>query len=312
MVLFKEHLQEFKMAKKDVLIWLPVIAISGVLYYSVKEDKEVVVEGINHSKTVETVQTVKKESFVGIEDEVLDTAIDKIDPELYRQKEQKLLQGRRYTIDNSFKVPLRRVIVSDIEKQATIEALNSLQPTQNYEMNQNKPIYSLPMISVELKKNPKITQSGNHQRYNVEYEGISTSKDMTLVDNTTTLQNSVGNLNILITFDYSDDVYKSQRDIYEINGSGRSQENDVYPENYIIPSLEQSLKIRMDGVNSTKLLDVPNEIIVRTSKSPKDYNCKMERRYFSNIGSSFNADYLCDGLPNINDYVGKLDIIFKK
>lgn len=312
MVLFKEYLQEFKMAKKDVLIWIPVIAISGILYYSVKEEKVVEVEGINHAKTVETVQTVKKDSFVGIEDEVLNTAIDKIDPELYRQKEQKLLQGRRYTIDDSFKIPLRRVIVSDIERQATTEALKSLLPNENYEMNENKPTYSFPTISIELKRNPQLVPSGNHKRYNIEYEGIASNKDIQIIENTTSLQNSLGNLNVAITFDYSDDVYKAQRDIYEVNGSMRSQENDVYPENYIIPSLEQTLKIRMDGVQSTTLLDVPNEVIIRTEKSPKDYICTMERRYFSNIGSSFNADYLCDGLPNINDYVGKLDIMFKK
>lgn len=300
------------MAKKDVLIWIPVIAISGILYYSVKEEKVVEVEGINHSKTVETVQTVKKDSFVGIEDEVLDTAIDKIDPELYRQKEQKLLQGRRYTIDDSFKIPLRRVIVTDLERASTTEALKSLLPNDNYAMSATKPVYSFPSISIELKRNPKLISSGNHKRYNIEYEGLASNKDIKIIDNTTSLQSSLGNLNVLITFDYSDDVYKAQRDIYEVNGSMRSQENDVYPENYIIPSLEQRLKIRMDGVQSTTLLDVPNEIIVRTEKSPKDYVCTMERRYFSNIGSSFNADYLCDGLPNINDYVGKLDIMFKK
>lgn len=300
------------MAKKDVLIWIPVVIVTAVLYYSVREDKEVEIEGINHAKPVETVQTVKKESFVGIEDEVLSTAIDKIDPELYRQKEQKLLQGRRYTIDDSFTPPLRRVIISDIEKIRSNEALKSLQPNENYEMTENKPSYGTPTISIEVKKNPTLVESANHKRYNIEYEGVNKNKDLEMVENSTDLANAVGNLNIAIDFDYSNDLYKSQREIYTVNGSIRSQENDVYPENYIIESLTQTLKFRMDGVNSTKLLDVPNTVIVRTTKSPKDYQCVMERRYFSNIGSSFNADYNCDGLPNINDYEGKLDLIFKK
>lgn len=300
------------MAKKDVLIWIPVIIVAAVLYYSISKEKEIEIEGINHSKPVETVETVKKESFVGIEDELLSTAIDKIDPELYRQKEQKLLQGRRYTIDNSFNPPLRRVITSDIEKTKTSIALKSLLPNENYEMVENKPSYSVPMISIELNTNPPLIESGNHKRYGIEYEGVNKNKDITILTNTTELASSMGNLNISIDFDYSDDVYKSQRDIYKVNGSTRSQENDVYPENYIIESLSQTLKFRMDGVHSTTLLNVPNVVIVRTTKSPKDYECVMERRYFSNIGSSFNADYNCDGLPNINDYEGQLDLIFKK
>lgn len=300
------------MAKKDVLIWIPVIIVAAVLYYSISKEKEIEIEGINHSKPVETVETVKKESFVGIEDELLSTAIDKIDPELYRQKEQKLLQGRRYTIDNSFNPPLRRVITSDIEKTKTSIALKSLLPNENYEMVENKPSYSVPMISIELNTNPPLIESGNHKRYGIEYEGVNKNKDVTMLTNTTELASSMGNLSIAIDFDYSDDVYKSQRDIYKINGSIRSQENDVYAENYIIESLSQTLKFRMDGVHSTTLLNVPNVVIVRTTKSQKDYECVMERRYFSNIGSSFNADYNCDGLPNINDYEGQLDLIFKK
>ena len=300
------------MAKRDVLIWIPVVIVVAVLYYSIREDKAVEIEGINHAKPVETVKTVKKESFIGIEDEVLSTAIDKIDPELYRQKEQKLLEGRRYTIDDSFTPPLRRVINTDIEKNRAKEALKSLLPNENYEMTESKQSYGTPMISIQINKNPTIVQSANHTRYNIEYAGVNKNKDLEIIENTTNLANSVGNLNIIIDFDYSDDLYKSQREIYSVNGSIRSQENDVYPENYIIESLTQTLKFRMDGVNSTTLLDVPNEIIVRTTKSPKDYQCLMERRYFSNIGSSFNADYNCDGLPNSNDYEGQLDLIFKK
>lgn len=300
------------MAKKDVLIWIPVIIVAVVLYYNVRKEKEVQIEGINHSKPVEKVQTIKKDSFVGIEDEVLSTAIDKIDPELYRQKEQKILQGRRYTIDDSFKPPLRRVIITEIEKNRTKEALMSLLPNENYEMTENKPAYSMPIISIEIKKNPLLVESGNHKRYAIEYTVVNKNQDFKLIKNTTNLENSTGNLNIALDFDYSDDMYKPQRDIYEVNGSLRSQENDVYPENYIIQSLEQTLKFRMDGIQSTALLDMPNSIIVRTTKSPKDYECVMEKRYFSNIGSSFNADYTCDGLPNINDYEGQLDLIFKK
>jgi len=300
------------MAKRDVLIWVPLVIVVAVLYYSIRSDKEVVVEGINHSEPVETVQTVKKDSFVGIEDEVLSTAIDKIDPELYRQKEQKLLEGRRYTIDDSFTPPLRRVINTEIEKRQIAEALKSLVPNEDYSMDENKPSYSEPRISIKINKNPALVESGNHKRYNIEYTGIKQHNNLELVENTTDLANSVGNLNIAIDFDYSDDLYKSQRAIYEENGSSRSQENDVYPENYIIESLIQTLKVRMDGINSTNLLSMPTTITVRTTKSPKDYQCVLERKYFSNIGSSFNADYNCEGLPNINDYEGNLELIFKR
>lgn len=300
------------MAKRDVLIWIPVVVISGVLYYNVIEDKEPEVEGINHSKPVETVQTVKKESFVGIEDEVLSTAIDKIDPDLYRKKEQMLLQGRRYTIDTSFTPPLRRVINSEVEQIRAKEGLKSLIPNQNYGMDQAKPTYSQPQITLALNKNPQLIDSGFHKRYTIEYKGLKSNKDIQVIDNTTVLENSVGNLNIDVVFDYTPDLYKPQRDIYEENGTVRNQEVDVYPENYIIESIEQRVNFRLDGVQFATLLDVPENIIVTTTKSPKDYDCTMERRYFSNIGSSFNADYICDGLPNINDYEGHLTFIFKK
>lgn len=190
--------------------------------------------------------------------------------------------------------------------------MKSLVPNEDYSMDENKPSYSEPRISIQINKNPALVESGNHKRYNIEYTGIKQRNNLELVENTTDLANSVGNLNIAIDFDYSDDLYKSQRAIYEENGSSRSQENDVYPENYIIESLIQTLKVRMDGINSTNLLSMPTTIIVRTTKSPKDYQCVLERKYFSNIGSSFNADYNCEGLPNINDYEGNLELIFKR
>lgn len=300
------------MVKKEVLIWIPVIIVTAILYYSVKEEKVPQVDKINDVKPVETVQTVKKESFVGIEDEQLSTAIDKIDPELYRQKEHDLLQGRRYTIDNSLSKPLRKVILTPEERNKSNLALKSLESNHDYEMTENKIDYSLPTIKLDIKRNPKIIESANRKKYELNYDGVDVDKDVTLTSNTTNFEQSIGNLGIAIKFDYSDDMYKPQRDIYDENGSVRNPENDVYPENYMIEHLEQTLKLRLDGVKFTKLLDVPNNIVLRTKKSPQDYNCSMDRRYFSNIGSSFNADYSCDGLPNINDYEGNIEIIFKK
>lgn len=300
------------MVKKEVLIWIPVVVISGVLYYSVIGEKKQEVESINHSEPVETVQTVKKESFVGIEDEVLSTAIDKIDPDLYRKKEQLLLQGRRYTIDNNFNPPLRRVINSEVDQMRAKEALKSLMPNENYGMEQAKPTYIDPKIILEINKNPKLIDNGTHKRYSIDFSALTSDKDIKLLENTTNFENTVGNLSINVLFDYSPDLYKPQRDIYEENGTVRNQEVDVYPENYIIESLEQRVNFKLDGIQFTKLLDVPEKILMRTVKSPKDYECIMEKRYFSNIGSSFNADYICDGLPNINDYEGQLTFIFKK
>lgn len=300
------------MKKKDFLIWTPVIIIAAILYHSVMKEEKKEVEEINSKEKIQEVKTVKKDSFIGIEDEDLNTAIDKIDPEAYRKKEQLLLKGRHYTIDTSFSPPLRRVVVSPIERDKYDLALKSLNENAETQPQSNKPDYGFTKIILDVKKNPKFNNSVNHKKYELRYTGINENKDITLLSNTTNFENSVGNLNVDINFDYSNDLYKAQRDFYIENGTTRNQETDVYPENYIIESLEQTVKLRLDGVQFTKPISVPDRIVLRTQQSPTDFECILEKSYFSNIGSSFNADYTCDALPNIGHYEGSLEIIFKR
>jgi hypothetical protein len=196
------------------------------------------------------------------------------------------------------------------------EALNSLVVEKYNGTNENAVDSDAPFMEFSVSKLPTIDINSNTETYkdlsytimgwlNNDYGG-----HLSLLENTTPFDASLGSrTSVEITFRYSDDYRKNERDTMTQHAT-RQAEFDYIAENYGKETrLLQGVKFFMWDVKFKKPLKMPQKITIWNEYSKDVFPCYLDQNEFVHLGASFTSEYKCPKLPNFNDYGGTLKII---
>lgn len=199
---------------------------------------------------------------------------------------------------------------------AIAAALKSLVAPRYTGTNEHVIDDSLPVIEFNVPDNQRIEQyykdpSKKDFRYEITYSFGGGHSKINLVDNNTVFQESLASKGVIgINYRYSEDKNQDDRMNMLKYSRSESERQDILKRLPVKVSLEQSVNFFMWNITFNKALKMPRKLTIWNENSSDIFPCYLSEHSFPHVGTSYNVDYVCEKLPNFNDYGGTLKFIF--